>query len=64
MSASVKSQSFLNISDFPVGSVGDHHIFTKAGIEDIIDLQEDDGKCKPYQIRQVRKVFRKENVHV
>ena len=33
---------------------GDHHIFTKAGIEEILNLQPKTGKGKPYQIKQVR----------
>ena len=41
---------------------GGHHIFTRAGIETLIDLQPRQGKCKPYQIRQVREVFIKFNI--
>jgi hypothetical protein len=34
---------------------GDHHIFTRSGVEEIINLQPlSDGKAKPYQVRQVR----------
>ena len=29
-----------------------HHIFTKEGVEKIINLQTKDGKAKPYQVRQ------------
>jgi predicted RNase H-like HicB family nuclease len=38
---------------------GSHHIFRKAGIEEKINLQRDDGKAKPYQVRQVRAVILK-----
>lgn len=32
-----------------------HHIFTKTGVRDIINLQPDgNGKAKKYQVRQVR----------
>ena len=35
---------------------GDHHIFTKQGIAEIINVQPlSDGKAKPYQVRQARK---------
>jgi hypothetical protein len=27
---------------------GSHHVFTRAGIEEIIDLQDVGGECKPY----------------
>ncbi len=36
---------------------GSHHIFRKEGIEEKINLQKDDGKAKPYQVRQVRSVL-------
>jgi hypothetical protein len=38
---------------------GSHHIFRKAGIEEKINLQRDDGKAKAYQVRQVRAVILK-----
>lgn len=36
---------------------GDHHIFTKEGVDEIINLQPDGGKAKAYQVRQVRKLI-------
>ena len=36
---------------------GSHHLFTKPGIVEKINLQRDDGKAKPYQVRQVRNVI-------
>jgi len=30
---------------------GDHHIFTKDGVEEILNLQPKDGKGKPYQFK-------------
>lgn len=36
---------------------GDHHIFTKDGVEEILNLQPKNGKGKPYQIKQVRDVI-------
>lgn len=33
---------------------GDHHIFTKDGIEEIINLQPRGSNAKPYQVKQVR----------
>lgn len=39
---------------------GDHHIFTRDGVEEILNLQPlRDGKAKPYQVKQVRKVITK-----
>lgn len=38
---------------------GDHHIFTKEGIEEILNLQPKGAKAKPYQVKQVRTVILK-----
>jgi len=36
---------------------GDHHIFTKDGIEEILNLQPKGSMAKPYQVKQARTVF-------
>jgi len=36
---------------------GDHHIFTKAGVAEILNLQPKGSKAKPYQVKQVRGVI-------
>ena len=36
-----------------------HHTYRKTGGEEKINLQRDDGKAKPYQVRQVRVVILK-----
>jgi hypothetical protein len=36
---------------------GDHHIFSKAGVDEILNLQPKHGDAKPYQVRQVRAVI-------
>jgi HicA toxin of bacterial toxin-antitoxin, len=37
---------------------GDHHIFTKPGVREILNLQpRQGGKAKPYQVKQVRDVL-------
>lgn len=33
---------------------GSHHIFSKEGIEEIVNLQPKGNKAKPYQVKQVR----------
>ena len=38
---------------------GSHHVFRKAGVEEKINLQRDDDKAKPYQVRQVRTLILK-----
>lgn len=36
---------------------GDHHIFTKDDIEEILNLQPKGSMAKPYQVKQVRDVI-------
>ncbi len=36
---------------------GDHHIFTRHGVEEILNIQPQNGKGKPYQINQIRNVI-------
>ena len=37
---------------------GDHHIFTKPDLVEIINLQPlADGKAKPYQVKQARTII-------
>ena len=36
---------------------GDHHIFTKRDVEEILNLQPKGPQAKPYQVKQVRNVF-------
>jgi hypothetical protein len=36
---------------------GSHHIFTRHGIPDILNLQPRNSSAKPYQVRQVRLIL-------
>lgn len=36
---------------------GSHHIFYKAGIDEILNLQPKNGKAKNYQVKQVRELI-------
>jgi hypothetical protein len=38
---------------------GSHHIFTRLGVEEILNLQPKGSKAKPYQVKQVRQVILK-----
>lgn len=38
---------------------GDHHIFAKEGVAEILNLQPRGAKAKPYQVKQVRNVILK-----
>jgi predicted RNA binding protein YcfA (HicA-like mRNA interferase family) len=36
---------------------GSHRIFTKRGVEEILNLQPKGGKAKAYQVKQVRNII-------
>jgi len=43
---------------------GDHHIFSKPGVAEIVNLQPlRDGMAKAYQVRQVRSLLLKHKFH-
>lgn len=36
---------------------GSHHVFSKDGIDEIVNIQPAGGKAKPYQVKQVRHII-------
>ena len=49
--------SLLKYLEFDLRIKGDHHIFTRDDVEEILNLQPIKSTAKGYQIRQVRKVI-------
>jgi len=48
----------LRYLGFAVRVAGSHHIFSRDGIVEILNLQQrSDGTAKPYQVKQVREVI-------
>lgn len=47
----------LQAKGFRMRISGSHHIFTRPGILERINLQREGSKAKPYQVRQVRKIL-------
>ena len=43
---------------------GGHHIYAHAGIPNLVNLQEVDGKAKPYQVRQFLKIVEQYNLQL
>lgn len=41
---------------------GSHHIFPHEDIPEIVNLQDTDGKAKPYQIRQLLNLVERYNL--
>ena len=50
----IKLLTFLR---FECRTKGSHHIFWKDGIEEILNIQSDGSKAKPYQVKQVRNII-------
>ena len=44
--------------------LGDHFIYWKYGIDEIINIQPDGNKAKPYQVKQVRNTILKYGLEV
>jgi predicted RNA binding protein YcfA (HicA-like mRNA interferase family) len=42
---------------FAMRTRGSHHIFTREGIAEILNLQPKGSMAKPYQVKQVRNVI-------
>ena len=55
-------RSVLLSLGFSERSKGSHHIFSKPGLEELINLQRDGSKAKPYQVRQVRVIIQRNNL--
>ncbi len=41
---------------------GSHHVFSKEGVEELINLQRVGDKAKAYQVRQVRQIIVKNHI--
>ena len=52
-------QKLLELLGFSMRVKGDHFIYWKDGIEEILNIQPDGNKAKPYQVKQVRNTILK-----
>ena len=43
---------------------GSHHIFEHSGVGEIVDLQNQKGKAKPYQVRQFLELVEQYNLEL
>jgi len=43
---------------------GSHHIFGRAGVREVLNLQREERDAKPYQVRQVRKMVIRYNLTI
>ncbi len=47
----------LQAKGFRMRISGSHHIFTRSGVRERINIQRDGSKAKPYQVRQIRTIL-------
>lgn len=52
-------QKILDILGFENRIKGDHFIYWKDGVEEIINIQPDGNKAKAYQVKQIRNIILK-----
>lgn len=57
-------QKILDVLGFQHRIKGDHFIYLKDGIDEIINIQPDGNKAKPYQVKQVRNIILKYGLEV
>ncbi len=50
-------QTLLERLGFQCRIKGDHFIYTKDGVEEIINIQPAGTQAKPYQVKQIRNVI-------
>lgn len=50
-------REFLKGLGFDERIRGSHHMFRLSGVSELLNLQRDGSKAKPYQVRQVRSVI-------
>ena len=57
-------QKVLSTLGFQCRVKGDHFIYWKEEIEEIINIQPDGNKAKPYQVKQIRNLILKYGMEV
>ena len=57
-------QKILEVLGFQSRIKGDHFIYWRDGIDEIINIQPDGNKAKPYQVKQIRNIILKYGLEV
>ncbi|MDD5940497.1 MAG: type II toxin-antitoxin system HicA family toxin [Lachnospiraceae bacterium] len=57
-------QKLLTALGFEYRVKGDHFIYYKSGVEEIINIQPQGNKAKPYQVKQIRSLVLKYHMEV
>ena len=57
-------QKILEVLGFQCRIKGDHFIYWKEGIDEIINIQPNGNMAKPYQVKQIRNLILKYQMEV
>lgn len=57
-------QKLLSAFGYECRIRGDHFIYSKDGIDEIINIQPDGNKAKAYQVKQIRNIILKYRMEV
>lgn len=57
-------QNLLDVLGFACRIKGDHFIYYKDGIDEIINIQPSGNKAKSYQVKQVREIIQRYRMEV
>lgn len=57
-------QKLLDALGFKCRKKGDHFIYYKSGVDEIINIRPDGNKAKPYQVKQIRSIILKYKMEV
>lgn len=52
-------RNLLSTLGFKQRTRGSHHLFSRSGVVERVNLQRDGNHAKPYQVRQVRRILLK-----
>lgn len=50
-------QKVLDVLGFQCRIKGDHFVYTKDGIPEIVNIQPKENKAKAYQVKQIRNII-------
>jgi predicted RNA binding protein YcfA (HicA-like mRNA interferase family) len=55
-------QLLLDLGFLESGGRGSHRVFTRLGVRELVNLQNENGDAKHYQVRQVANIVRRYNL--
>ena len=57
-------QLLLDLGFLETGGRGSHRVFTRLDVRELVNLQNENGEAKQYQVRQVASIIRRYNLNL